>query len=200
MQPITTTASLLAGGSAIPALPEVSLAKKDERRGAAKLYLFAYKRDTMEAVWQPGVSHGRSTARSMWVLGAGPFEKGTIYDHTRFAGALLENFDLQPLDVESLPTLTDLTPFHGEGEDPERLPSKLARLLLPGKKRATPARKVEEIRKQTPLERRVDEMRLPPVAAQQIANDDSQADGGDDESKSVEKASFESADIKDAQP
>ena len=98
-QPITSTAAIFAGGAAIPSLPEVSLAKKNERRGAAKLHVFAYNRETMEPVWQPDVSHGKSSARSTWVFGAGPFEKGTIYEQTRFAGATLDELEVNQLSV-----------------------------------------------------------------------------------------------------
>ena len=99
-QPLSATAAIFAGAPVIPTLPEVSLAKKDARRGAAKLYVFAYRRETMEPVWQPEVAYGRSSARSMWVLGAGPFEKGTIYNQTQFAGAPIEE-----LEVKSLPSV-----------------------------------------------------------------------------------------------
>lgn len=103
-QPITSTAAIFTGSAGIPALPEVSLAKKNERRGAAKLHLFAYNRETMEPVWQPDVSHGKSSARSTWVLGAGPFEKGTIYDRTRFAGATLDELEVNHLAIHNLKT------------------------------------------------------------------------------------------------
>jgi hypothetical protein len=102
-QPIASTASILSGSVAVPALPEVSFAKKDERRGAATFHVFAFRRETMEPVWQPEVAHGRSSARSTWVFGAGPFEKGTIYRRTRFAGAPIEE-----LEVDRLPAIATL--------------------------------------------------------------------------------------------
>ncbi len=102
-QPLTATAAIFSGVGAIPSIPEVSLAKKDERRGAAKIHVFAYRRETMEPVWEPNVSHGRSSARSTWFLGAGPFEKGTIYDRTQFAGAALDEINVQKLaPIDSL--------------------------------------------------------------------------------------------------
>lgn len=75
---VNQTASLLTSAP-IPAIPEISLAKKDERRAAAKISLFAYDRETREPVWQTGTIMGLSKAKSTWVLGAGPFHKGDIY-------------------------------------------------------------------------------------------------------------------------
>ena len=49
------TASLLTSAPLLPAIPEVSLAKKDERRAAVKLSVFAYNRETKE----PGPRHLR---------------------------------------------------------------------------------------------------------------------------------------------
>ncbi|MEX1229319.1 MAG: DUF6655 family protein [Planctomycetaceae bacterium] len=71
----------------LPTVPEISLAKKDDQMAAAKIALIAYDRETREPVWQSGISQARSTAHSEWLLGAGPFQRGTIYRHARFAGA-----------------------------------------------------------------------------------------------------------------
>ena len=76
---VNQTASLITSAP-IPAIPEISLARKDERRAAAKISLFAYNRETREAVWQTGTIMGLSQAKSTWVLGAGPFHQGDIYD------------------------------------------------------------------------------------------------------------------------
>lgn len=74
-----------------PTIPEISFAKKNNQLAAAKIAVFAYNRETREAVWQSGISRAKSTTRSTWVMGAGPFQSGTIYKGTRFAGADLEN-------------------------------------------------------------------------------------------------------------
>ena len=72
---------------ALPAaIPEIPFAKKRDQQGVAKLGVFAYRRETGEPVWQSGIVEHRSTANDVWVLGAGPFHRGTIYDGTRFAG------------------------------------------------------------------------------------------------------------------
>ncbi|MFN0196179.1 MAG: DUF6655 family protein [Planctomycetaceae bacterium] len=71
----------------LPTVPEISLAKKDDQMAAAKIALIAYDQKTRMAVWQSGISQARSTARSEWVLGAGPFQRGTIHRNPRFAGS-----------------------------------------------------------------------------------------------------------------
>lgn len=99
-QPINAAAAVVSGTPLMPVLPEVSLAKRDETRAAAKIRLFAYDRKTLHAVWAPGGTHGESTAKSTWVLGAGPFEQGSIFDRTQFAGAPLVVPELQQLGAD----------------------------------------------------------------------------------------------------
>jgi hypothetical protein len=72
-------------------IPELSLGKRDERVGAAKIGVFAYDRTTREGIWQSGPSVARATAKDLWVLGIGPFQRGTIYrGKLRFAGETLD--------------------------------------------------------------------------------------------------------------
>lgn len=68
------------------AIPEIPFAKRRDQRGVAKVAVFAYRRDTGEPVWQSGIVINKSTANDIWVLGAGPFQRGTIYDRAQFAG------------------------------------------------------------------------------------------------------------------
>lgn len=71
----------------VPArIPEMPLAKKTEQRAVTKLAVFAYNRLTGRPVWQSGVVPVESKAKDVWVLGAGPFQRGTIYEGTKFAG------------------------------------------------------------------------------------------------------------------
>ena len=65
----------------LPMIPEISLAKKNDSRGAAKIAVFAYHRETRQPVWQSGVAVATSTAKEAWVFGAGPIRYGTIYDN-----------------------------------------------------------------------------------------------------------------------
>lgn len=83
---INTASSMVPTMPAIPALPEISFAKKNDERASAKIIVFAYHRESKRAVWQSGVSQATSTAKDIWIFGAGPFQSGTIYDGTQFAG------------------------------------------------------------------------------------------------------------------
>jgi hypothetical protein len=78
-------------GMSLPAsLPEIPFAKRKDQRGVAKLAVFAYRRDTGEPVWQSGIALSESEANDIWLLGAGPFKRGTIYDGAKFAGARIK--------------------------------------------------------------------------------------------------------------
>ena len=83
---LSSALSLVPSAPIVPAVPEISLARKDAQTGAAKLAVFAYHRATGQPVWQSGISKARSTAKDYWVLGAGPFQRGSIYQGTQFAG------------------------------------------------------------------------------------------------------------------
>ncbi len=77
----------VATGSVLPSsVPEIAFAKRRDQMGVAKIAVFAYRRETGEPVWQSGMAMNKSTANDIWLFGAGPFQKGTIYDETRFAG------------------------------------------------------------------------------------------------------------------
>ena len=86
---LSATGALL-GTSGIPSLPEISLARKDERRAAAKIGVFAYHRESKEPIWQPGAVQGSSVAKATWVLGAGPFHDGRIYQESTVGQDVLE--------------------------------------------------------------------------------------------------------------
>ena len=88
---LSSAASLVPTAPAIPTIPEISLAKKNNQIAAAKISVFAYNQKTRERVWQSGVLQAKSTARDTWILGAGPFQRGSIYkDGAQFAGAKIE--------------------------------------------------------------------------------------------------------------
>jgi hypothetical protein len=67
-------------------IPEIPLAKKTDQKGVAKIAVFAYNRRTGRPVWQSGVVQSDSTSKDTWVLGAGPFRRGTIGEATEIAG------------------------------------------------------------------------------------------------------------------
>ncbi len=62
-------------------IPEIPLAKTTNQKAVAKLAVFAYNRKTGRPVLQSGIDPAISMARNSWLFGAGPFRRGTIYDH-----------------------------------------------------------------------------------------------------------------------
>ncbi len=78
--------TIISGTPSIPAIPEISVAKKELKSAASKVAVFAYTRDTREPVWQSGIAQAGSNARDTWFLGIGPWQYGSIYSGTRFAG------------------------------------------------------------------------------------------------------------------
>jgi len=88
---LSSAATLVSAAPVIPTIPEISLAKKNNQSASAKISVFAYNQKTRERVWQSGVVQAKSTARDTWILGAGPFQRGTIYkDGAEFAGSKIE--------------------------------------------------------------------------------------------------------------
>lgn len=61
-----------------PAIPEMPIVKSSDQQGVAKIAVFAYNRRTGQAVWQSGVQESASRAKDSYVLGAGPFHRGTV--------------------------------------------------------------------------------------------------------------------------
>lgn len=86
---LSAASSLVPNSPPLPTLPELSVAKRNEQLAAAKIGAFAYHRETGEPVWQSGMAPTRSTAKDLWILGAGPIQRGEIYDGTQFAGTKL---------------------------------------------------------------------------------------------------------------
>lgn len=68
-------------------IPEIPFAKSTQQKGVAKLAVFAYNQQTGQPVWQSGTFPISADSRDTWVLGTGPFQRGTIYDGTNFAGS-----------------------------------------------------------------------------------------------------------------
>ena len=78
-------AGALAGAS-VPTIPELSIGRREAKLGAAKVAVFAYVKNSHEPYWQSGIARSTSTSRDTWFLGIGPWQAGTIYEGTRFAG------------------------------------------------------------------------------------------------------------------
>lgn len=88
--PRSEAASMLGAAShtgiAIPLIPELAVGKSEYRQGFAKLNVFAYRADDRAAVWQSGVARSTATSRDTWVMGIGPFQKGSIYRDRQIGG------------------------------------------------------------------------------------------------------------------
>jgi hypothetical protein len=67
-------------------IPEISLIKRTAQQGVCKVAVFAYQRESGQPIWQSGAHQVVSKAKDVWVFGAGPFQRGSIYNGTRFAG------------------------------------------------------------------------------------------------------------------
>jgi hypothetical protein len=102
---LSTAATLLPNSPPIPAIPEISVAKKEDLLGATKIAVFAYHRESHQPVWQSGVAVATSDSKDVWLFGAGPFQYGSIYHGTRFAGTRLPVFSRNRTEVEN-PELT----------------------------------------------------------------------------------------------
>jgi hypothetical protein len=87
---LAEAAALVSNAPAVPLIPEISVAKKEDMMGAAKIALFAYHRESRQPVWQSGVAIATNNAKDAWICGAGPFQFGTIYEGTQFAGSRLQ--------------------------------------------------------------------------------------------------------------
>jgi hypothetical protein len=106
------------------AIPEIPFAKRRDQRGVAKVAVFAYRRDTGEPVWQSGIVVNTSTANDIWVFGAGPFQRGTIYEREEFSGKRLVGND--PIELpRTLPmnvaSVDDEAMFDGLNKGPAAL-------------------------------------------------------------------------------
>ncbi|HEY8505671.1 MAG TPA: DUF6655 family protein, partial [Gemmataceae bacterium] len=75
-------------------IPEIPFAKKTDQHGIAKIAAFVYHRESGRALGQSGTLEGTSTAKDTWVLGTGPFRRGSIVHGTSLAGSELPLPDL----------------------------------------------------------------------------------------------------------
>lgn len=76
--------------SGVPAqVPELPLLKRTDQRAVAKIAMFAYNRETGRPIWQSGIVPVESSAKAVWVFGAGPFRRGHIHQGMDFAGEKL---------------------------------------------------------------------------------------------------------------
>ena len=79
-------------------IPEMQFAKKTKQRAVVKMAVFAYNAKSGRPVWQSGAVPVQSTAKDVWIAGAGPFQTGTIYERATFAG---DEIDIPLIDFHS---------------------------------------------------------------------------------------------------
>lgn len=97
--PATEIPSVISFAGTPRAIPEMPIVKKTEQRGVARIAVFAYNSTTGRPVWQSGVIPVESNAKDLWILGAGPFQRGSIYDGTKFAGNKLNIPLIDPMSA-----------------------------------------------------------------------------------------------------
>jgi len=85
-----STAAAAFSSSPIPSVPEISFGRSDAQSGIAKIIVFAFDKETKQPVWQSGIARAESNSNNTWVLGAGPFQKGSVHDNVRFAGTKIK--------------------------------------------------------------------------------------------------------------
>ncbi len=78
----------------LPIIPEISFGRHEAKSGAAKIAVFAFDRETRAPYWQSGIAKAASDSHDSWLLGIGPWQRGTIYDRTLFAGSPVAGGDL----------------------------------------------------------------------------------------------------------
>ena len=109
----------------IPAsIPELPFIKNTNQKAVAKLAVFAYQRETGRAVWQSGAVPMTSMAKHTWILGAGPFQRGSIYKGTKFAGEKLKVPRVLPMrrpdqEVAKEVSVTARALFDDPGDEPD---------------------------------------------------------------------------------
>lgn len=115
------------------AIPEIPFAKRRDQRGIAKIAVFAYHRETGMPVWQSGIAHEQSSSNDVWILGAGPFQRGTIHEGTSFAGKQLRGDESEgPSDSPAPKRLPTVDLAHESTFTP---PSRLAKRVAPNEAR-----------------------------------------------------------------
>lgn len=83
---LSQAASLVSGAPGVPTIPEISVGKRNSTLSTSKIVMYAYHRETGTPVWQSGSAISKSDAKDTWVMGAGPLQRGSIYEGVTFAG------------------------------------------------------------------------------------------------------------------
>ena len=88
--------------------------------------MFAYDRKTREPYWQSGIARSNSNSKATWVLGIGPFQRGTIHSGTQFAGSQVHVLPTRTpdelTDQEGLEQYLSSQTFHPRPAEGEVIP------------------------------------------------------------------------------
>ena len=68
---LSSAAALMSGAPALPAIPEISFAKRVDNSGIAKLAVFAYRREDRQGLWQSGTQLARTSGYLVQDLSSG---------------------------------------------------------------------------------------------------------------------------------
>ncbi len=115
---LSTASVLVPNAPQLPPIPEISVAKRSDEVGVAKINVFAYERATGEPLRGWKTAMAKSSARSTWVFGAGPFQSGSIYSNPMFVG---QEIHIPRLAAPRLPTPSGIARLisHDEESDEE---------------------------------------------------------------------------------
>ena len=110
---LSQAANAMSGVPALPSIPEISVGKRNAALSTSKIVMFAYHRETGTPVWQSGTSISKSDAKDTWILGAGPLQRGSVYDGATFAGIRIKPRGLfRPKPDASQPTPVTVADAH----------------------------------------------------------------------------------------
>ena len=116
---LNSASTLVTEGPSLPIFPEIALVRRENQKAAAKLAIFAYHRETRRPIWQSGIAQARATSTNTWVMGAGPFQRGTIHDGTQFAGSRFwDPLALRRRNIDNLPGSRDTATYFREVQFP----------------------------------------------------------------------------------
>jgi hypothetical protein len=100
---LAQASATLSGAPLLPPIPELSIGRSHSQFGLAKVAIFAYDKVSREPVWQSGIEKSESTAKNTWFVGAGPFQRGTIYQGYRFADSKFGRNQAASEPVQTVP-------------------------------------------------------------------------------------------------
>ncbi|MEZ6128751.1 MAG: DUF6655 family protein [Planctomycetaceae bacterium] len=137
-------ASLMTSVPAAPTIPEISVGKRNAALSTSKIVMYAYHRESGTPVWQSGSSISKTDAKDTWVLGAGPLQRGSIYNGATFAGIKLKGpFFSKKKDPPSRTRRTTIADAH-QFVHPAVLEQQLADARLDAEQKLAEAKRKEE--------------------------------------------------------